>query len=367
MKTRLTLFLTATALSPLAATPALAESSGEAGEFESSGLATNGAAAISSIRTPEERKLNPELKVANVSTAKNSNRFSSIATIGDGAAPPVSATGYSLAGADSGFAGNIDAGYVGTPIAPSDASALTGASAAAAAAAQGSPAAREDSYSVLLNQDSFFGFYPSFNGLIPIGDNVDFSFYGILWTNSGFSTVVGTDGDLWTEFGVGANFHLADGKLQVKPQIGLTNGALLSGGVVDANGDPTSTGGNFADGIVPSLTVNYGDDSFEAEFYGGYYAALRNRNDNAALDFLHTWINAGYRFSDKFSAGGHYELLSNTRNTFPGGSSAVVYQWLGPYVQFSLDNGFFARFTAGADIEDGNDGDFYKLTAGFSF
>jgi len=28
-----------------------------------------------------------------------------------------------------------------------------------------------------------------------------------------------------------------------------------------------------------------------------------------------------------------------------------VYQWLGPYVQFSLDKGFFARFTAGADIE----------------
>jgi len=36
-------------------------------------------------------------------------------------------------------------------------------------------------------------------------------------------------------------------------------------------------------------------------------------------------------------------------------------------VQFTTSNGFFARFTAGADIEDGNDGDFYKLTAGFSF
>ena len=43
------------------------------------------------------------------------------------------------------------------------------------------------------------------------------------------------------------------------------------------------------------------------------------------------------------------------RNTFPGGSTAVVYQWLGPYVQFSLSKGFFARFTAGADIEEGGD------------
>jgi hypothetical protein len=216
---------------------------------------------------------------------------------------------------------------------------------------------------VTLNQDSFFGFYPTFNGLIPVSDNVDFSFYGILWTTDGFGTAIGSD--LWTEFGVGAAIY--SGNFVIKPQIGLTNGALLSGGVVDNDGDPTGTGGNFADGIVPSLTINYLDDTFEAEYYGGYYAALRNRNENAALDFLHTWINAGYRFSDKISAGAHYELLSNTRNTFPLGATARVYQWVGPYVQFKTSNGFFARFTAGADIESGNDGDFYKLTAGFTF
>lgn len=234
----------------------------------------------------------------------------------------------------------------------------------AAAAAQGAAnGGRSDSFTVTLNQDSFFGFYPAFNGLIPVGDNVDLSFYGILWTTDAFGTGLGSN--LWTEFGVGAAIY--SGNFVIKPQIGLTNGALLSGGVVDEDGDPTGTGGNFADGIVPSLTINYSDATFEAEYYGGYYAALRNRNENAALDFLHTWINAGYRFSDKISAGAHYELLSNTRNTFPGGSTARVYQWVGPYVQFKTSNGFFARFTAGADIESGNDGDFYKLTAGFTF
>ncbi len=239
-------------------------------------------------------------------------------------------------------------------------------SAALAAAAQsGAPAPRDERFSVVLNQDAFFGFYPTFNGLIPVSDNVDLSFYGIMWTTDAFGTGIGSD--LWTEFGVGANIILNDGKLQIKPQVGLTNGALLSGGVVDEDGDPTGTGGNFADGIVPSLTVNYSDDTFEAEYYGGYYAALRNRNENAALDFLHTWINAGYKFTSNFSAGAHYELLSNTRNTYPGGSTAVAYQWVGPYVQFSLKKGFFARFTAGADIEEGGDGDFYKLAVGMSF
>jgi hypothetical protein len=241
---------------------------------------------------------------------------------------------------------------------------ITNAAILAAAAAQGEEnGGRSDSFTVTINQDSFFGFYPSFNGLIPVSDNVDFSFYGILWTTDGFGTGLGSD--LWTEFGVGAAIY--SGNFVIKPQIGLTNGALLSGGVVNNAGNPTGTGGNFADGIVPSLTVNYSDDSFEAEYYGGYYAALRNRNDNAALDFLHTWINAGYKFSDKISAGAHYELLSNTRNNFPAGATARVYQWVGPYVQFKTSNGFFARFTAGADIESGNDGDFYKLTAGFTF
>lgn len=233
----------------------------------------------------------------------------------------------------------------------------------AAAAAQGAPAPRDERFSVVLNQDAFFGFYPTFNGLIPVGEDVDLSFYGIMWTTDAFGNGQGTD--LWTEFGIGANFILNDGKLQIKPQVGLTNGALLSRGVRDANDVPTGTGGNFADGIVPSLTINYSDDTFEAEYYGGYYAALRNRNDDGSLDFLHTWVNAGYKFTSNFSAGAHYELLSNTRTA--GGSTAVVYQWLGPYVQFSLSKGFFARFTAGADIEEGGDGDFYKLAVGMSF
>ena len=272
--------------------------------------------------------------------------------------------------ADESIVVDFDLAAANAPAAPTMAAGLGTTEAAitpavlAAAAAQGDgKGGRSDSFTVTLNQDSFFGFYPSFNGLIPVSDNVDFSFYGILWTTDGFGTAIGSD--LWTEFGVGAAIY--SGGFVIKPQIGLTNGALLSGGVVNNAGNPTGTGGNFADGIVPSLTINYLDDTFEAEYYGGYYAALRNRNENAALDFLHTWINAGYRFSDKISAGAHYELLSNTRNTFPGGATARVYQWVGPYVQFKTSNGFFARFTAGADIESGNDGDFYKLTAGFTF
>jgi hypothetical protein len=217
---------------------------------------------------------------------------------------------------------------------------------------------RDTSFTAMLNQDNFFGFYPSFNGLIGF-DGWDFSFYGIQWTTDLFGTAPGSD--LWTEFGAGASFTAMDGKLAIKPQLGFTNGVLLS--TPDVNDG--ATGGNVFDGIVPSLTVNYSGEKFEAEWYSGYYAALRNRGDDGTLDFLHLWVNGGYKFSDYVSAGVHFEWLDNT--VAEGGEASSVYQWLGPYVQFSLPKGFFARFSAGADLEDGAAGDFYKLNVGMTF
>jgi hypothetical protein len=249
--------------------------------------------------------------------------------------------------------------------------AFDSAAVAAAVQAASAPEKRPESFSVVLNQDSFFGFYPSFTGLIPVKENVDLAFYGILWTTDAFGTGLGSD--LWTEFGIGANFHTAGGKLKIKPQIGITNGALLSRGNVNQVGPRATTlnGAMVFDGIVPSLTMNYSDDKIEAEYYGGYYAALRNRSANVgALDFLHTWVNAGYKFTSNFSAGAHFEILANTRVDLPRGAASNVYQWIGPYAQFSLSNGFFARFTGGWENGGGaagNEGDFYKLAVGFSF
>lgn len=128
-----------------------------------------------------------------------------------------------------------------------------------------------------------------------------------------------------------------------------------------------TAGSRFLDGIILSLTINYSDAQFEAEWYSGYDAAARARGGDAALDCLHLWFNGGQEFSSLISAGIHHELLSNTRNTYPGGDTGVTYQWLGGYAQFTLPKGFFARFTAGADIESGNVGDFYKIGVGMSF
>jgi hypothetical protein len=173
-------------------------------------------------------------------------------------------------------------------------------------------------YTVALNPGSFFGLYPSFNGLFTLNDSTDFSFYGILWTRPGLSLVSTSGADLWTEFGAGVNIKLMGGALLIKPQFGVTNGSLLSGGA------------------------------------------------NAALDFLHYCASAGYKVNKNFSVGGHFEHFRNTRDTYPGEDEEDTCRWLGVYTQFTLPKGLAARFSFGDDIS-ANSGNFYKLNVAMSF
>lgn len=218
-------------------------------------------------------------------------------------------------------------------------------------------------FTVALNQDNFFGFYPTFAGTYTPSKarNVDFAFYGTLWTIPAFNVGGPANGaNLWTEFGVGARFRLADDRLAIKPQLGITNGSLLSG--APAGGSP-----NVLDGIVPSLTVNYADARTEGEVYGGYYRAAREVGP-VQLDFLHYWANAGVKIAKIASAGVHAEHLRNARTTAVGGSPTDTYRWLGGYVQFALPGTkTFARMTVGSNVLDGATGGFYKLTTGVTF
>jgi hypothetical protein len=210
------------------------------------------------------------------------------------------------------------------------------------------------SFDVSLNSDQFFGFYPFFQGAYSINEKTDFTFYGILWSG-------GTGGGWgnWTEFGVGVNLKLAEG-ISFNPQIGILGGNLLSSGA-----------GNeaiFGDGIVPNITLNLDKSKIEGQIYGGFYAPLRDNapTNGTTLSFLHYWANLGYKANSFFSFGAHFEHLINT-----GGSdvseSTDIYQWLGPYVQFSKPSGGpFARFSFGTDLMEQNDS-FFKLTTGFSF
>lgn len=218
---------------------------------------------------------------------------------------------------------------------------------------------------VALNQDAFFGFYPTINASMSLTEKADLTFYSILWTTPSFGT--GGGGGLWTEFGAGANFKVAKGALTINPSLGFTNGKLLSNG-------------NYAvafEGLVPSVTSNLSTKRFEGQFYLGYYAAIKKgkvrQSGGEYIDaplqnnFLHYWLNAGIKTNGPLSFGAHFEHLVSNPSV---GKSSDAYQWIGPYVQFSTPKGHGLRFTGGADVTsrtpDTEQNSFYKLSAFFN-
>lgn len=215
-------------------------------------------------------------------------------------------------------------------------------------------------FNVTLNSDAFFGFYPFFQGSYNTGSDIDFTFYGILWSGG-----TGASWGNWTEFGIGIGIPVTDA-LYINPQIGLLSGSLTSG-----LGAPV-----LGEGLVPNITVGLDNDNMEGELYAGYYAGL-NHGNATTNNYLHYWLNGGYKVSSFFSLGLHYEHLR-----FTGGSNYAddaaydYYQAIGPYVQFSDPNGSaFARLSGGADLRSDEQvtksayrqPSFFKLTVGYGF
>lgn len=206
---------------------------------------------------------------------------------------------------------------------------------------------------VTLNSDSFFGFYPTFQGGYGINEDLEFTMYGILWSGG-----VGENWGNWTEAGFGLKFELAEG-LMLNPQVGFLAGNLLSSG--------TSNNTVAGDGWVPNVTLDLDKERFLGQVYVGYYDSLQNRavgETGTTLEFLHYWANFGAKINHNFSAGVHWESLvrSGGSNT----TSTDVYEWLGAFVQLAKpESKFFARITAGPDLSAGES--FAKATVGWGF
>lgn len=205
-----------------------------------------------------------------------------------------------------------------------------------------------------LNLDAFFGFNPMMTMAYNFTPEDAITFYGIQW-GAGTGSAWGQ----WTEFGIGYNRSVGD--FDINPQIGFTMGNLLSSGGYQP--------GIIGDGIVPNLTLNYESDYLEGQLYAGYYAALRDETESgeATNNYVHYWVNLGYRASDFFSFGGHFEELYLSGGEINGGGSldrADGYMWVGPYLQFQKGNAGM-RFSFGGNLADENarfaPNDFYKL------
>ncbi len=204
-----------------------------------------------------------------------------------------------------------------------------------------------------LSHDAFFGFNPMMTFGYAFSDTDAFTAYGIQW-GAGTGSAWGQ----WTEFGIGYNKTV--GNFNINPQLGFTMGSLLSSGAAQP--------GAIGDGIVPNLTVNYGTDLLEGQFYFGYYAALRNETvaEQATNNYVHYWANLGVKVTSYLSLGAHVEELYLSGGDINGGGNldrADGYLWLGPYVQFKKGNTGL-RFSFGENLADEGfaPNDFYKLS-----
>jgi len=204
-----------------------------------------------------------------------------------------------------------------------------------------------------LSLDAFFGFTPMMTVGYSLSDTDAITAYGIQW-GAGTGSAWGQ----WTEVGIGYNKTVGD--FDINPQLGFTMGSLLSSGAAQE--------GVVGDGIVPNLTVNYSSEKFEGQLYFGYYAALTDNTqpENATNNYVHYWVNFGYKVSQFFSFGAHYEELYLSGGSINGGGDldrVDGYQWIGPYLQVQKGNAGL-RFSFGANNVD-DDGfsqnDFYKL------
>jgi hypothetical protein len=209
-------------------------------------------------------------------------------------------------------------------------------------------------FNVSINQDPFFGFYPSVSGSTKLDDHLDFTFYGTFWTTPALGAG-GNGGNLWTEFGIGANFKVLDDKLEINPSIGTTHGSLQSAGVR----------GIAFEGIVPNLIANLNTEKFEGQLYAGYYLSLRQKS-TVQNNFLHYWLHAGYKISNVISAGFHFENLDGTVIPASGDSQTNrIYTWYGPYIQFKGKAGHSLRLSAGGAAfgpsSKSENGEFYKM------
>lgn len=207
------------------------------------------------------------------------------------------------------------------------------------------------SFSVSLVSDTFFGFAPIVTGSYSLTENTDFTIYGIYWSGG-----TGIGWGNWAEFGAGVNFDLGSG-FNFNPQVGFTKGNLLS--------SYTAGPSVFGDGVVPNFILGLDEDHLEGEIYFGYYLPLRTEGASTA-SYIHYWANFGYKVSDFISSGVHYEHLYGGAESM----EADVYQWFGPYVQFSdLKGRGYLRLSGGVGFVDevpSYNNSFYKLAFGFN-
>lgn len=224
--------------------------------------------------------------------------------------------------------------------------------------------ANETTITLSIAQDPSFGFYPFVNGVVPLNNDLDFTFYGIFWTQDALAGKQGGIG-LLTEFGVGMNFKFQDGAFFINPNLGLGNGKFQSGGGRHIIGD----------NLAISLFAGYSTNSIDFTIGGIYWKGLRREEMiTPYIDQIEYTASLWYKLKKWFNFGlyvDHYLLSTDDTKTKETNTS---YFWVGPSFKFIARSGATVWFTLGPDLveylnnqDNAKVNDYYKLVASFPF
>lgn len=209
-----------------------------------------------------------------------------------------------------------------------------------------------ETFTITVGHDPAFGFLPGANGSFPLTKKYSFTYYGLFWTNPGYSNREAAT-DYWLEAGAGVSWFSKNGQWLWNPSLGLTHGVLLSG----------AARGVFGDGVVPNVVAFHKNSRFEGEYYAGYYKSLRKEGP-VSSDYLLAWAYPGIIVNKHVALGAHVENFRLLRAT--DSDPINIYTWLGAYVKFTVGEKYWFRFAGGVNLEDNGlmGGDYYRLSVG---
>ena len=210
------------------------------------------------------------------------------------------------------------------------------------------------SFSLQINQDNTFGFFPMVFGSIGL-KKIDLTFYAIFWTSSAFTNADGSGSLIETGLGLG----FSTGNWYINPSLGFTSGIFTNGRNGNGVGRPT-----ISESIVPGANVFFKNEKLENELFIAYYRNLR-KEISPQTNYLFVWWLPGFKFNKYFSSGLHYEQFRDIS------SNTALYSRYGLYGKTTFKNKYELRLSAGLNYspEGGTkkQGDFYKLTVNIPF
>lgn len=225
-----------------------------------------------------------------------------------------------------------------------------------AMAQEDDPSQQKDSsaFSLQINQDNTFGFFPMVFGSIGL-KKLDLTFYSVFWTSPEFANEDGS-GSL-IETGLGLGFFA--GNWYINPSVGFTSGTFTNGRNGNGVGRPT-----ISESIVPGAIVFFKNEKLESEFFIANYQNLR-KEIAPQTNYLFVWWLPGFKFNKYFSSGLHYEQFRDVS------SNIALYTRYGLYGKTTFKQKYELRLSAGLNYspEGGTkkQGDFYKLTVNIPF